>query len=107
LASSHSRKLAATHLRQNLRGQSAKTNETNSSVRADPEKIARIQDYGRPQNIIAKPLYDLTNATSLFGWTNEHTLAFDMLKKALTEAPDPAFELLIKCLEDGETEKAW
>uniref|UniRef100_A0A7I4YTU1 RNA-directed DNA polymerase n=1 Tax=Haemonchus contortus TaxID=6289 RepID=A0A7I4YTU1_HAECO len=78
-------------------------------VRADPEKVSRIKNYARPQNVaqlrtflgmagyyrkfvlrfvqIAKPLYELTSSRNLFNWSEEHSMAFEALKKALTETP--------------------
>uniref|UniRef100_A0A7I4YHH5 RNA-directed DNA polymerase n=1 Tax=Haemonchus contortus TaxID=6289 RepID=A0A7I4YHH5_HAECO len=78
-------------------------------VRADPEKVGRIKDYARPQNVaqlrtflgmagyyrkfvlrfsqISKPLFDLTSPKRKFVWSHEHEEAFEALKKTLMEAP--------------------
>ena len=40
---------------------------------------------------IAAPLYNLTKKNNLFRWSEDHQLAFDTLKKVLTEAPILAF----------------
>lgn len=74
----------------------------------DPEKVRAIEEWPRPRNIkelkgflglsgyyrkfiagfahIAHPLTDQTRKDN-FGWSPEATIAFECLKKAMTQAP--------------------
>lgn len=78
-------------------------------IRADPEKVAAIIALRQPQNVselrsflgcasfyrryiqkfahMAAPLTDLLKNNVAFFWTEQHQLAFERLKMALTNAP--------------------
>ena len=82
---------------------------TGDDIQPDPEKIKVVQEYPVPQTVkdvrafmgltnyhrkfvkdfahIASPLHDLTKKGAAFLWTEECRTAFEMLTKALTEAP--------------------
>ena len=77
-------------------------------VSIDPSKVAAVQAWPQPSDVkqlrsflgltgyyhkfvkhyavIARPLTDLLKKGVLFIWTANHTIAFDTLKQALTEA---------------------
>lgn len=82
---------------------------SSQGVSTYPSKIAAVQAWAQPCDVkqlrsflglrgnyrkfvkhyavIAQPLTDLLKKGVLFIWTANHTLAFDTLKQALTEAP--------------------
>ena len=81
---------------------------SHDSVNMDPVKAARVLEWLTPSNKkevqlflgfvnfyrwfiegfshIAQPLFDLTKANSMFNWSSEEKLAFDMLKDKITLA---------------------
>ena len=82
---------------------------TPEGLQPDPEKIKVVQEYPVPRTVrdirafmglanyyrkfvknfakMASPLHDLTKKGTKFVWTSTCQVAFDALKKALTEAP--------------------
>ncbi|MES9884337.1 MAG: reverse transcriptase domain-containing protein [Sedimenticola sp.] len=84
-----------------------------AGVEPCPEKVKTVVDWPRPQNVravrsfiglasyyrkmiqgfatVAKPLHKLTEKNARFKWDNECEVAFNTLKKLLTESPILAF----------------
>ena len=82
---------------------------SNAGVHADPEKVATVQSFARPQNLkqhrsflglasyyrhfippfsqVAAPLYTLLKKDVPYNWTKHCQLTFDQLKQILTQAP--------------------
>ena len=82
---------------------------SHNSVKIDPAKVARVSEWPTPTtkkevqsflgftnfyrrfiegfSHIARPLFDLTKAESVFKWSTEEKLVFDTLKDRITSAP--------------------
>ena len=82
---------------------------SHNSVKMDPAKVARVSEWPTPTtkkevqsflgftnfywrfiegfSHIARPLFDLTKAESVFKWSIEEKLVFDTLKDRITSAP--------------------
>ena len=82
---------------------------SHNSVHMDPAKVARVSEWPTPMNKkevqsflgfinfyrrfiegflhIARPLFDLTKADSIFKWSDKEKLAFDTIRNQITLAP--------------------
>ena len=82
---------------------------SHDSVKMDPAKVAGVSEWPTPSNKkevqsflgfinfywrfiegfshIARPLFDLTKADSVFTWSSEEKSAFDILRDKITSAP--------------------